>query len=299
MPIESPIRVLVVDDHVAIRTGISQLVDAEPTLMCSVGPAATAGEALAQARASQPHVVVLDVDLGGEDGLALIPALQRAAPCAVVVLTCLTDPHVAARAHQLGASACLHKAAPAAELMACILAAHRGDPHDAAGHPANAGGAMSCATGANHPPAEGKSSDGNGPAGAYSEAQDEPITRPAGTPGGRCSEAEKRRPLTGVEQVSKVFNPAFKRVGQKPATAHFSTTATEETTMKLVQFVKSFIREEDGAAAIEYGLIAALIAIAIIAGAALLGTSLNGLFLRLGACMATPNITVCGAVLTG
>lgn len=66
--------------------------------------------------------------------------------------------------------------------------------------------------------------------------------------------------------------------------------------MKLVQFVQSFLREEDGAAAIEYGLIAALIAIAIIVGATLLGTSLNGLFTRLGNCMATPTAAVCALV---
>lgn len=66
--------------------------------------------------------------------------------------------------------------------------------------------------------------------------------------------------------------------------------------MKIVQFVKSFVREEDGAAAIEYGLIAALIAIGIIVGATALGTQLNGLFTRLGACMAAP-ATACAAVL--
>ena len=69
--------------------------------------------------------------------------------------------------------------------------------------------------------------------------------------------------------------------------------------MKFVQFVQSFLREEDGAAAIEYGLIAALIAVAIIVGAGSLGTSLDGLFQRLGNCMATPTTTVCGKVLTG
>jgi pilus assembly protein Flp/PilA len=66
--------------------------------------------------------------------------------------------------------------------------------------------------------------------------------------------------------------------------------------MKLLQFVQAFIREEDGAAAIEYGLIAALIAVAIIAGASLLGTSLNGIFTRLGNCMATPSVAVCALV---
>jgi pilus assembly protein Flp/PilA len=39
-----------------------------------------------------------------------------------------------------------------------------------------------------------------------------------------------------------------------------------------------FIRDEEGVTAIEYGLLAALIAIAIIVGAALLGTNLNLLF---------------------
>ena len=63
--------------------------------------------------------------------------------------------------------------------------------------------------------------------------------------------------------------------------------------MKLVQFIKNFVREEDGAAAIEYGLIAALIAVAIIAGSIALGTSLDGLFTKLGTCMAAPRVATC------
>ena len=63
--------------------------------------------------------------------------------------------------------------------------------------------------------------------------------------------------------------------------------------MQLVQLVKTFIREEDGAAAIEYGLIAALIAVAIIGGAIALGTSLDTLFSKLGTCMANPSVANC------
>jgi pilus assembly protein Flp/PilA len=66
--------------------------------------------------------------------------------------------------------------------------------------------------------------------------------------------------------------------------------------MKFVQFAKSFWQQEEGVTAIEYGLIAALVAVAIIVGAGLLGTSLNGLFTRLGNCMATPTAAVCGLV---
>jgi len=68
--------------------------------------------------------------------------------------------------------------------------------------------------------------------------------------------------------------------------------------MNLIQSVRAFIRDEDGAAAIEYGLIAALIAIAIIVGATALGGSLNTLFENLGKCMANPK-TACSFMGTG
>ena len=48
--------------------------------------------------------------------------------------------------------------------------------------------------------------------------------------------------------------------------------------MKIVQFIKNFGREEDGVTAIEYGLIAALIAVAIIGTVTSVGTALNALF---------------------
>jgi pilus assembly protein Flp/PilA len=46
----------------------------------------------------------------------------------------------------------------------------------------------------------------------------------------------------------------------------------------IINEVKRFVREEDGVAAIEYGLLAGLIAVMIIAGATLTGTSLAKLF---------------------
>ena len=48
--------------------------------------------------------------------------------------------------------------------------------------------------------------------------------------------------------------------------------------MKLVQFFKNFAREEDGVTAIEYGLIAALIAVVIIASVQIVGTQLTNVF---------------------
>ena len=151
MPFIGSLKVLVVDDHLGIRIGIANLIDAERPRMCAVGTAATAFEAVERVRTLQPDVVVLDVNLGGEDGLALIPVLRQAAPCAVVVLTSLSDPNVAACAQQLGATDCLHKSAPAAELIAAILAAGDSDGLPLQGTPLNAGVDMSRVLGSKHP----------------------------------------------------------------------------------------------------------------------------------------------------
>lgn len=49
--------------------------------------------------------------------------------------------------------------------------------------------------------------------------------------------------------------------------------------------VKRFLRDEEGVTAIEYGLIAALIAVVLIAGATLVGTNLNAIFTYISTCL--------------
>jgi len=56
-----------------------------------------------------------------------------------------------------------------------------------------------------------------------------------------------------------------------------------------MNMLKKFVKDESGATAIEYGLIAALIAIAIIAGARTIGTQLSALFTNIGATLTTAN----------
>jgi two-component system nitrate/nitrite response regulator NarL len=130
MSTERSLSVLIVDDNAATRRGITSLINAEWPYMRCIGAVATPDEALGHAKERQPDVVVLDADLDGEDGLNLIPLLLRAAGCSVVVLTSLVDPRVARRARQLGAIACLHKTAPADQLLAHVAASRReGEPH--------------------------------------------------------------------------------------------------------------------------------------------------------------------------
>lgn len=62
---------------------------------------------------------------------------------------------------------------------------------------------------------------------------------------------------------------------------------------EIANHVRGFITDEDGVTAIEYGLIAALVAVAIIAGASALGTSLNGLFSALATCLSDPSAANC------
>jgi DNA-binding NarL/FixJ family response regulator len=118
-----PLKVLIVDDHASIRRGIESLINTEWPRMRCVGAVATAVDALRHAEDRQPGVVVVDADLDGEDGLALIPLLRRKSACRVLVLTSLQDARVASRALRLGADACLHKTAPASDLLACIAGA--------------------------------------------------------------------------------------------------------------------------------------------------------------------------------
>jgi DNA-binding NarL/FixJ family response regulator len=111
----------VVDDQPSIRTGLRLLIDSEHPRLRSVGAAGSCAEALALARLLQPELVLLDVDLAGEDGLSLIALLRCETACRVVVLTSAATPGVRTRALQLGALACLSKTAPAAELLQCLL----------------------------------------------------------------------------------------------------------------------------------------------------------------------------------
>ncbi len=57
---------------------------------------------------------------------------------------------------------------------------------------------------------------------------------------------------------------------------------------KLLMSVGNFMQEEDGVTAIEYGLLAALIAVMIVAGATLIGKNLDILFMKIGGLLTAP-----------
>lgn len=81
----------VIEDHPVVREGIRMLLDASGGVRV-VGTAASASGALHDLRALSPSVVLLDLDLGEEDGLEWLPRIQAAAPSTrVLILTALRD----------------------------------------------------------------------------------------------------------------------------------------------------------------------------------------------------------------
>ena len=111
---------LIVDDDQDLRGAIAEQLQAEAF---DTVEADTGALGIRRAVEARPDVILLDVVLGDEDGLALIAPLHRSAEVAIVVLTSLVDPCVAVRAQRLGAVTCVHKSAPAADLLVCIARA--------------------------------------------------------------------------------------------------------------------------------------------------------------------------------
>ena len=61
----------------------------------------------------------------------------------------------------------------------------------------------------------------------------------------------------------------------------------------MLMSVKRFVKDEEGVTAIEYGLIAALIAVVIAAAVVTVGTSLNVVFTTIGTCLGSPSAANC------
>ena len=114
------IRVLVVDDHAVVRTGLKLLLAAEADLEV-VGEAGTAREAVFEVRAHKPDVVLLDVVMPGESGIEALPKLLIESPeTKVLVLSMQDDPNYVREAFAVGASGYVLKEAADAEVVEAI-----------------------------------------------------------------------------------------------------------------------------------------------------------------------------------
>lgn len=121
------IRLIIVDDHPALRAGLSAVLRAEPGLV-PLGSATNAAELEPLLARTHPDVVVLDYHIPGEDGLQICRRLKRMLPApAVLLYSAYADGSLAIPAVLAGADGLVHKGAPAQELYESIRCVARGD----------------------------------------------------------------------------------------------------------------------------------------------------------------------------
>jgi two-component system, NarL family, response regulator NreC len=114
------IRVLVVDDHAVVRSGLRALLDREDEIAV-VDEASTADEAVFRMIEHKPDVLLMDVTMPGTSGLEAIPKLLHASPATrVLMLSMHDDPRYVREAFAAGASGYVLKEAADIEVVAAI-----------------------------------------------------------------------------------------------------------------------------------------------------------------------------------
>ena len=121
------IRIMIVDDHAVIRTGLRMLIEQDQT-MNVVAMAGTRAEALLLATQEQPDIILLDLMLGDEDGLEFLPTLCEMSPRSrVLVLTGVQTTESHRSAIRRGAMGIVLKQQAAELLLKAIQKVHAGE----------------------------------------------------------------------------------------------------------------------------------------------------------------------------
>jgi len=121
------LRVLVVEDHPLFRKGVVALLESVPEFAIA-GVATTGEEAIAQAAALRPDVVLMDLKLPGISGIEATRAIVTAAPdVRVLVLSLFEDEDSVFLALRAGARGYVLKDADEDELTGAVRAVARGE----------------------------------------------------------------------------------------------------------------------------------------------------------------------------
>ncbi len=124
-----PIRVLVADDHMIVRTGIRHVLEGEAGFEV-VGEAATGSEVVSLAAELQPDVVVLDISMPGESGLQVAARLRGTIPePRVLILSMHDNAEYVLESVRAGAHGYLLKDTAATELRSAIRTVCRGESY--------------------------------------------------------------------------------------------------------------------------------------------------------------------------
>jgi two-component system nitrate/nitrite response regulator NarL len=86
------IRVLMIDDHRSVLWGLEKLIESQKPRMEVVGKFTSFAEASTHVADLMPDIVLLDLDLGAEKGVEIIPRLINITTAKIVILTGSRDP---------------------------------------------------------------------------------------------------------------------------------------------------------------------------------------------------------------
>ncbi len=121
------IRILVADDHSIVREGVRMILAGQEDFEV-VGEASTGREALEQARALQPHVVVMDISMPDMNGIRATEKIRKELPSVQVLgLTMHEEDSYVFELLKVGAAGYVLKRAAAEDLVAAVRATHRGE----------------------------------------------------------------------------------------------------------------------------------------------------------------------------
>jgi two-component system, NarL family, response regulator NreC len=117
---ESPIRVLIVDDHPVVRSGLRRVLESVADIEV-VGEAGDAKQAVFETRAQKPDIILMDVVMPGASGIEAIPDVLHDAPDAkVLILSMQDDPNYVRQAFAAGAAGYVLKEAADMDLVAAV-----------------------------------------------------------------------------------------------------------------------------------------------------------------------------------
>ncbi len=114
------IKILIVDDHEVVRDGVKKIFEKQPGT-AAFGEAGTAQEALTLAREQEWDVAVLDLSLGGRNGLEVLKELKQIRPrLPVLILSMHSEEQYARRAFRAGAAGYVTKGSSRVELAKAV-----------------------------------------------------------------------------------------------------------------------------------------------------------------------------------
>ncbi|MGO4495607.1 response regulator [Paenibacillus sp. 2RAB27] len=127
---ESTLKILVVDDHAVVRSGLMMLLHGKHNMEV-IGEAADGEEGIHAAGLLKPDVVLMDLNMpAGMDGLTATAELRRLMPdLAILILTMHDDDEYLFRAIHVGASGYILKSAPHDELLTAIRSVAEGNAY--------------------------------------------------------------------------------------------------------------------------------------------------------------------------